>query len=78
MFDGGFQGGRSGGFGLEFFEGLEGAVIGAAGGIDAVLELGERGGVARGGLSERVFLFVGVGALGLVLPHLSFGGAIAA
>jgi hypothetical protein len=53
-------------------------VIGAAGGIDAVLEFGEGSGVAGGGLSERVFLFVAVGVLRLVLPHLSFGGAVAA
>ena len=52
-------------------------MIGAAGGIDAVLEFGEGSGVAGGGLSERVLLFAGVGALGLVLPHLSFGGAVA-
>ena len=53
-------------------------MIGAAGGIDAVLEFGEGRGVAGGGFSEGVFLFVGVGALGLVLPHLGFGGAVAA
>jgi hypothetical protein len=72
-------GGRGGGdFGLEFFESFEGAMISAAGGIDAVLKFGEGGGVAGGGFSEGVLLFVGVGALGLVLPHLSFGGAVAA
>jgi hypothetical protein len=72
-------GGRGGGdFGLEFFESFEGAMISAAGGIDAVLKFGEGGGVAGGGFSERVLMFVGVGALGLVLPHLSFGGAVAA
>ena len=53
-------------------------MIGAAGGINAVLEFGEGGGVAGGGFSEGVLLFVGVGALGLVLPHLSFGAAEAA
>jgi hypothetical protein len=72
------RGRRGGGFGFEFFEGLEGAVIGAAGGIHAVLEFGEGRRVARGGLSERVFLFVGVAVLGGVLPHLGFGGAVAA
>ena len=74
----GERGGWSGGFGLEFLEGLERAVIGATRGIDAVLEFGEGSGVAGGGLSERVFLFVGVSVLGLVLPHLGFGGAVAA
>ena len=76
----GWAGDRRGGgdgFGLEFFEGLESAVIGSAGCVNAVLEFGEGSGVAGGGLSERVLLFVGVGALGLVLPHLSFGGAVA-
>jgi len=70
--------GCGGGFGLEFFESFEGAVIGAPCSIDAVLEFGEGGRVAGGGFSEGVLLFVGVGALSLVLPHLGFGGAVAA
>ena len=53
-------------------------MIGAAGGIDAVLEFGEESRVAGGGFSEGELLFVSVGALGLVLPHLGFGGAVAA
>jgi hypothetical protein len=53
-------------------------VIGSAGCVNAVLEFGEGSGVAGGGLSERVLLFVGVGALGLVLPHLGFSGTVAA
>ena len=53
-------------------------MIGAAGGVNAVLEFGEGRGVAGGRLSKRISLLVGVGALGLVLPHLSFGAAEAA
>ena len=75
-FDG--RGGRGGGFRLELFEGLEGAVVGAAGGIEAVLEFGEGGGVVGGGLSERVLLWVAVFVVALVLPGFGFGGAQAA
>ena len=72
-----FEGNR-GGLGLEFFKGLEGAVVGAAGGIDAPLELGEDARVAGAGLSEGQG-FGGVGELlVLVLPELGFGGAEAA
>jgi len=53
-------------------------VIGAAGGIDAVLEFGKGSGVAGSGFSQGVLLLVGVGVLGLVLPHLSFGSTVAA
>ena len=38
------------GLDLELFEGLEGALVGAAGGIDAVLELGESARVQAGGI----------------------------
>ena len=66
------------GFGLELFEGLEGTVVGAAGGINAPLELGEDARVAGAGLSEGQG-FGGVGELlMLVLPELGFGGAEAA
>src|ERR1039457_3797505 len=71
-----FRGGA--GFGLEFLEGIEGAEAGAAGGVEAVLEFGEGGGVAGGGLSERVLLWVAVLVVALVLPGLGFGGAEAA
>src|ERR1035438_6243163 len=66
------------GFGLEFLEGIEGAEAGAAGGVETVLEFGEGGGVAGGGLSERGFLWVAVLVVALVLPGLGFGGAEAA
>jgi hypothetical protein len=59
-------------------EGIEGAEAGAAGGIEAVLELGEGGGVAGGGLSEGVLLWVAVLVVALILPRLGFGGAEAA
>jgi hypothetical protein len=49
------RGRRGGDFGLEFFEGLERAVISAAGGIYAVLEFGKGGRVAGGRLSEGYF-----------------------
>jgi hypothetical protein len=59
-------------------EGLEGALVGAAGGIEAVLEFGEGGGVVGGGLSEGVLRWVAVFVVGLVLPGFGFGGAQAA
>ena len=34
--------------------------------------------MAGGGFSQGVLLLVGVGVLCLILPHLSFGGAVAA
>jgi hypothetical protein len=52
---------------------LEGAVAGAAGGIDAVLEFGEGGRVAGGGVSEGVLLRVAELVVVLVLEHLCFG-----
>jgi hypothetical protein len=56
-------------------EGLEGAVAGAAGGIDAPLELGEGARVAVAGLSEgRVFFGAAVELL-FILPELGFGVA---
>src|ERR1035437_6551834 len=52
---GGGWGGR-GGFGREFVEGQEGAVAGAAGGIEAVLDFGEGVRVAGRGISKGVLL----------------------
>ena len=76
-------GGRSGGggglrFGLELFELLEGALAGAAGAIDAPLELAEGFGLMAGGLPEGV-LVVGVeGVLVIEGPELGFGDVEAA
>jgi hypothetical protein len=55
------------GFGLELFEGLEGTVVGAAGGINAPLELGEDARVAGAGLSEGQ----GFGGVGELLVYVS-------
>jgi hypothetical protein len=57
------------------FEGLESAVDGSAGGVEAVLEFGEGVGVDGGGLSEGVLLGAGPALLLLIFPSLSFGGA---
>jgi hypothetical protein len=59
-------------------EGLEGAVAGAAGGIDAVLEFGEGGGVVGGGISEGQLLVFVEGHVVLVGPHFGFGAVEAA
>ena len=67
-----------GGFGLELLEVLKGLAGGAAGALDAPLELGEGFAAAGGGLTERV---LGVGTvvfLVVVGPDLGFGGAEAA
>jgi hypothetical protein len=70
----GWGGGAIGlGFGLEAFEREEGAVAGAAGGIDAVLEFGEGVGVAGGGLTEGELLFIAESILILVAIGLGFG-----
>src|ERR1039457_7213250 len=71
-----FRGGA--GCGLEFLEGIDGAEAGAAGGVEAVLEFGEGGGVAGSGLSEGVLLWVAVLVVALILPGLGFGDAEAA
>src|ERR1035437_2006021 len=73
-FDG--RGGVGGGF--EFFEDLESAEDGAAGGIEAVLEFGEGARVAGRGISEGGLLRVAEFVVALVLPHLGFGGVEAA
>jgi hypothetical protein len=69
---GGWDGGGRG-FGLEPFDGQDGTVAGAAGGIEAVLEFGEGVRVAGGGLAEGVLLRVAVYVVILVLPGLGFG-----
>ena len=66
------------GLGLELLEGLEGAVAGAAGGIDAVLEFGEGGGVGGGGISEGVLLVFVEDVVVLVGPHFGFDAVEAA
>jgi hypothetical protein len=66
------------GGGLEFFEGIQGSVDSAAGGIEAPLELGEGARVAGSRLSEGVLFFVAVNIVVLVLVELGFGGAEAA
>jgi hypothetical protein len=53
-------------------------VIGAAGGIDAVLEFGEAVRAEGGRLSEGVLPVDAEAAFVLVVPHLGFGGAVAA
>ena len=63
---------------LEQLEGLEGAVAGTAGGIDAVLEFGEGGGVVGGGISEGQLLVFVEGHVVLVGPHFGFGAVEAA
>jgi hypothetical protein len=59
-------------------EGVEGAVEGAAGGIDAPLELAEGLMVAHAGLAEGKIVFHGVGFLVGIFKELGFGGAEAA
>jgi hypothetical protein len=67
-----------GGFGLEFFESFERAVIGAAGGVYAVLEFGEVVRADGGRLSEGVLSVDAEAVFVLVVPHLGLGGAVAA
>jgi hypothetical protein len=57
------------------FEGLETAVDGSTGGVEAVLEFRESVGVDGGGLSEGVLLGAGPALLLLIFPGLGFGGA---
>ena len=59
-------------------EGLEGAVKGAAGGIDAPLQLAEMFRVAGAGLAEGQIFTRAEGLLVGELPELGFGGAKAA
>jgi hypothetical protein len=57
------------------FEGLEGAVDGSTGGVEAVLEFGEGVEVDGGGLSEGVLLGASPALLLLIFPGLGFGDA---
>jgi hypothetical protein len=66
------------GFGLELFEVLEGALRGAAGAIDAPLEMAEGFGLAAGGLAEGILFVGGVGVLVVEGPELGFGDIEAA
>jgi hypothetical protein len=59
-------------------EGVEGAVEGAAGGIDAPLELAEGLVIVHTGLAEGKIVFHGVGLLVGILKELGFGGGEAA
>jgi hypothetical protein len=59
-------------------EGVEGAVEGAAGGIDAPLELTEGLGVLQAGLAEGKIVFLGEGFLVGIFEELGFGGGEAA
>jgi hypothetical protein len=64
--------------GLEFFEVLEGALAGAAGAVEAPLELAEGFGLVAGGLAEGIFVMGLEGVAVVVCPKLGFGGAEAA
>jgi hypothetical protein len=64
--------------GLELLEGFEGAVAGTAGGIDAVLEFGEGGGVGGGGIAEGVCLVFVEDVVVLEGPHFGFDAVEAA
>jgi hypothetical protein len=59
-------------------EGLEGAIEGTAGGIDAPLELAEGLVVVHAGLAEGKIVFPGVGFLMGIFKELGFGDAEAA
>ena len=59
-------------------EGVEGAVEGAAGGIDAPLELAEGLVIVHTGLAEGKIVFHGVGLLVGIFKELGFGGGEAA
>ena len=63
---------------LKELEGFESVVAGAAGGIDAVLEFGEGGGVVSGGISENESLVFVEGHVVLIGPHFGFGAVEAA
>ena len=60
-------------FGFELFEVLEGALAGAAGAIDAPLELAEGFGLAAGGLTEGVLVVGSLGVLVVECLQLGFG-----
>jgi len=71
--------GRGGGWGgFELLEGVEGAVEGAAGGIDAPLELAEGLVFLHAGLAEGKIVFLAVGFLVGIFKELGFGDAEAA
>jgi hypothetical protein len=72
----GFDG--RGGRGFELLEGVEGAIEGAAGGIDAPLELAEGLVLVHAGLAEGKIVFRGEGFLVGIFKELGFGGAEAA
>ena len=59
-------------------EGVEGAVEGAAGGIDAPLELAEGFVFVHAGLAEGELVLLAVGFLVGIFKELGFGGAEAA
>jgi hypothetical protein len=63
---------------LELLEGVEGAIEGAAGGIDAPLELAERLVLVHAGLAEGKIVFHGEGFLVGIFKELGFGDAEAA
>ena len=60
-------------FGFELFEVLEGALAGAAGAIDAPLELAQVFGLAADGLTEGILVVGGPGILVVECPQLGFG-----
>jgi hypothetical protein len=64
--------------GFELLEGVEGAIEGAAGGIDAPLELAEGLVLVHAGLAEGKIVFRGEGFLMGIFKELGFGGAEAA
>ena len=64
--------------GFELLEGAEGAVEGAAGGIDAPLELAEGLVFIHAGLAEGELVFLAVGFLMGIFKELGFGDAEAA
>ena len=69
----GFDGRGGGGGGFELLEGVEGAVEGAASGIDAPLELAEGLVFLHAGLAEGEIVFHGVGFLVGIFKELGFG-----
>jgi hypothetical protein len=66
------------GGGLDFAEGVEGAVVGAVGGIEAALEAGEGAGAVGGHVADGVVLIDVDGGLDFVPPDLGFGATEAA
>jgi len=63
------------GLGLELSQGLESAMDGATGCVEAVLESGEGARVGGEGMAEGVLFGVAVNVVVLVFPGLGFGGA---